>query len=608
MGIIKLLDDLTTNQIAAGEVVERPSSVVKELCENSLDANSTNVYTEIKNGGITSISVTDNGCGMDSEDIKKAFLRHSTSKINNVSDFETLTSMGFRGEALASIAAVSRINIKSRRPGEENGYFLKLEAGKIADEGCIGCSTGTKIEVENLFFNTPARYKFLKKDYTEASYISDIIERFVMARPDVSFYLTNNSKEVIHSPGNNDLKSAVFSVYGKKITDELLEVSYKNENIKIYGFAGTPTIARNNRNHQSVFVNNRYVKSPVVVKAVEDAYKTLLMKGKFPFCVIKIEISPSLVDVNVHPRKIQVKFGDESSIYRNVYHALKNAVDKHVNKKSVEYSDYDKIPENEQASKKIEQRPADEYDRTQYREEKALEKEYIEPEQTRFKTDDSNAKGNDYEERDNSNTITEEISTDPEIISEDMKYLGSLFNTYLLFEKDEKLIIIDQHAAHERILFEKLLKISSNDKIVSQSLISPEIAELTTNEMLLFKDKRDIFEKLGFECEEFADKSVIIRAIPLGDDSINPDRAFKAALDSLADKNSDDSEIIRETLYSIACKAAVKAHDKLQPPEIKSLLEEMAKTSRSSYCPHGRPCTKIIEKKEIEKWFKRIIS
>jgi len=629
MGIIKILDTLTANQIAAGEVVERPYSVVKELCENSLDAGAGSIYVNIKNGGISLINVTDNGCGMDSIDLKSSFLRHATSKINSVYDFDNISTMGFRGEALASIASVSRIKIKSKRSQDETGYFLELEAGKIISEGPAACSDGTSIIVESLFFNTPARYKFLKKDFTEASYIADIIERMVLARPDVSFYLNNNGKEILHSPGNNDLKSAIFSVYGKNITDSLIPVSYEGKDAAIYGFAGSPSISRKNRQHQSVFINNRYVKSNIVTAACEEAYKTVLMKGKYPFFVLKINVNPATIDVNVHPQKTQIKFNNESEIFRAVFHAVKNAVLSDTGGTIPFNNNYKKEEENQLTNINNPDNSNKSEDKNiingnngnnesnnkdfvvnkssnQEQDEKTLQLKENKP-SFDFTRSGEQVEIDQTPEKESLNIETnKEHSFFIKTFSE-MKYIGTLFNLYLIFEYNNEMVIIDQHAAHERILFEKLLQMQKNKKIISQNLLSPQIVELTSNETMILNENLELFESLGFDCEIFGTKSVIIRSVPLGGKEIDPEKAFKSVIDDLSKFKGQREDFIDEALYTIACKAAVKANDKLSRPEIEGLVEDMKNTIRSSRCPHGRPSFVKIGKKDIEKWFKRIV-
>jgi DNA mismatch repair protein MutL len=720
MSVIKILDSLTANQIAAGEVVERPSSVVKELCENSLDAGASVVSVMIKNGGISLIQVIDNGTGMEPSDVEVAFLRHSTSKLNSVMDFNNITTMGFRGEALASIAAVSRIQIKSKQIKAEQGYMAELEAGEITSKGLIGCPNGTNITVESLFFNTPARYKFLKKDSTEGSYIADIMERFVLSRPDVSFYFNNNGQEIIHSPGNNDLKSAIFSVYGKNITNSLIYVSYIDEGVTVNGFVGKPEICRKNRQHQSVFINHRYVKSNTVTAALEEAFKTLLMKGNYPFCVLNIEISPALVDVNVHPQKTQVKFSNESDVFRAVFHAVRsvissdssaielktsddknditidntdskrnsdvnsstrsndgsfsskgnesnnsNNIDKNTYSNETKYSNNNSnntsnnnINNNGNSNFKpgtesdISQKNAAIHYETNDSEENKLladkgslkSMSVKEPDKPVYNADDQNQNLQDESQQsddlskseqtdyfnyvqqngdfskseqtidgsqnslgENENSASSEQITMGKDYMSKMKFIGSLFNTYLLFEYANEMIIIDQHAAHERIIYERLLEMQENHINPAQVLLSSVIVDLTAHEVYIVDENIDLLYKLGFECESFGSQSIILRSVPLDTESIDPASAFKAVLDTISKPNLNPDKIFSEALYTVACKAAIKANDKLDPQEVFELITQMQEVDRSTHCPHGRPSIVKIPKKDVEKWFKRIV-
>ncbi|MHB1452572.1 MAG: DNA mismatch repair endonuclease MutL [Saccharofermentanales bacterium] len=607
MSTIKILDTITANQIAAGEVVERPASVVKELVENSLDAGASVVMISIQNGGITAIEVSDNGCGMDAEDVRLAFLRHSTSKLTSVDDFNRITTMGFRGEALASIASVSKVTLKSKRIQADNGYMVALEGGIITAENSIGINEGTGIIVESLFYNTPARYKFLKKDSLEASYVTDIVERFVLARPDVSFKLYINKAEILHSPGNNDLKSAIFSIYGKAITDSILPINYESGNLKISGYTGKPEISRKTRQHQSIFVNQRYIKSSAITSAIEEAYKTLLMKGQFAFCVLNIDVPPSLVDVNVHPQKTTVKFWNEGDVFKTVMYAIKEAIDGKItipaisNPTAVQSADefaYTGIPAEADAVALNE--PAAEYKQTSLPmtgnpQEVRFSQNVLQPEESGSET---------MKPAGSNKSIIDEAVFDS---LSDMKFSGTLFNTYLLFESGDSIILIDQHAAHERILFEEMLDVYQNKKLQPQVLLTPEIIEIAQSEMHLINDNDEILKSLGFECEPFGIKSVLLRTIPLGSTLLNPVNALRSVLDYLISESLDEKISISNVLYSMACKAAVKAHDRLKPEEIQKLVHKLSIISRNTHCPHGRPISVKVSKYEIEKWFKRVV-
>ena len=620
MSNIKILDPFTANQIAAGEVVERPASVVKELCENALDAGASVISITIQNGGIVSISVVDNGTGMDREDAKVAFLRHATSKLNSIMDFDTIKTMGFRGEALASIASVSKITLKTKQQGSADGTIVKISDGNIIEHGPVGCPEGTNILVEYLFYNTPARYKFLKKDSTEASYITDIIERFVLARPDVSFRLTQNNQEVIHSPGNNDLKSAIFSIYGKTITQGLIPVSYQSEHVKVDGFAGKPEIGRNTRVNQSIFVNNRYIKSKIIAASIEESYKTLMMKGKFAFCVLNITVNPSQVDINVHPQKTEVKFWNDSEIFRSVLHAIKDSLSEGITIPDVCHGDGPIGTVNFTGNTDINK---SESVNTQATNQFPLFEQDKENPELLLQEDPFSIKGKSQENSQNISDLQYDsipVCADAkEYVQEEQpdlkvnelfnaRYIGSLFNTYLILELDQNLIMIDQHAAHERILFEKLVSKYRNKMPIAQHLLTPELIELTAHEIILVNEHIEILSKIGFECEIFGAKTVVLRTVPLDSKVLDIKSAFRAVLDSLSNSLLDLDDQISNAFYSIACKAAVKAHDSLKDLEISHLLEQLQQIPNPTHCPHGRPIVLKMSKYEIEKSFKRIVT
>lgn len=661
MSNIKILDPFTANQIAAGEVVERPASVVKELCENSLDAGASTISIHIQNGGIASISVIDNGCGMDKDDAKTAFLRHATSKLNTVQDFDTIQTMGFRGEALASIAAVSKVTLKTKQIGSPEGTLVRIEDGNIIEHAPVGCTEGSGILIESLFYNTPARYKFLKKDSTEGSYITDIIERFILARPDVSFRYIQNNQEILHSPGNNDLRSAIFSIYGKTVTQGLIPVSFQSEHITISGFIGKPEICKNTRQYQSIFINHRYVKSKTISAALEEGYKTLLMKGKFAFCVLNLSILPALVDVNVHPQKTEVKFWNDQEVFLAVLHAVKEAISSGLDIAGIVHDEKSPSAEKINETKnEIKNEIKSETSNFVTLSEIIEKKDAMDGNNVNAGKDASipyPAKGEDTAPKpvilnetpalfqptldhyanmvpdpnvttvQNASAI-QKVASDQNMIPDqrvkasepqqtavtvnelaNAKYIGTLFQTYLLLELDQNMIVIDQHAAHERILFEKLVAGYRNHVMISQPLLDPVILELTAHEIVAVKDQLDILTRLGFECEIFGNQSIIFRAVPFDDTDIDLQQTIKSILDSLPDKIQYHSEEeISSAFYTIACKAAVKANDLLDPIEIEHLLSELQKIPNPTHCPHGRPVLLKMSKYEIEKSFKRIVT
>ena len=545
--------------------------------------------------------------------------------------------MGFRGEALASIAAVSKITLRTKQIGSSEGSIIRIDDGAIVEHGPAGCPEGTSILVEYLFYNTPARYKFLKKDTTEGSYITDIIERFILARPDVSFRLIQNSQEILHSPGNNDLKSAIFSVYGKSVTQSILPISYQTDRITIDGFVGKPEIGRNTRQNQSVFVNQRYVKSKTITAAVEEGYKTLLMKGKFAFCVINVTLSPALIDVNVHPQKTEVKFWNDQEIFLAVLHAIKEALSAgitiqdivHEEKKtsnafkSKSESESESEADSAVASKSVTDSTAG----YQY----PIQQEIQEPSSVLTIKEDSfltikeesfhplnySVKGEPSQLSESSGAAAMKLNMGlPLPDSIDIKvnelskarYIGVLFHTYLLLELDGNMVLIDQHAAHERILFEKLVVKYKSKNPIAQPLLAPEIIELAAHETAFVRDHLEILTKIGFECEVFGTQSIVLRTVPLGIKEINIKETFQSVLDVLKAPVHNDEDNISDAFYSIACKAAVKAHDTLDELEVRHLLEELQQIPNPTHCPHGRPVLLKISKYEIEKDFKRIVT
>ncbi len=641
MGNIILLDEITANKIAAGEVVERPASVVKEMIENSIDAKATNITVEIENGGISKIKIIDNGTGIAVDDIEIAFERHSTSKIRSALDLDSISTLGFRGEALASISSVSKVDLVSKEKDKEQGMFVRVEGGRLIETRPIGCPTGTTFIVSELFYNTPARYKFLKKDTTEASYVLDIVNRVALAREDISFKFINKGKTVLHTPGNGDLKSTIFSIYGKDVSDNILEVDYEDEGIKIRGFIGKPEIARGTRNQQSLYLNRRYIKSKIVLRAVEEAYKTFLMKGKYPFYVLNIEIDPLLVDVNVHPSKMEVRFSDEQKIFRSIYNAVNGVL---LNKST--YRELPKIKREKETDKYVQSTfIGKSFDDKINRDEKLIEemiRENLEKNRVRFeKTEDPKKNEDtkdyvDYESNKNENTkdyvnerqakIEEQVieskeeqttKLGDEILEEKDQYvtnnllidciiIGQLFRTYILLQRGDDFYIIDQHAAHERVMFEKLRESYKKNENMTQELIEPIIIEMQTNEIKMILENQDKIKRIGFMVEEFGKNTLIIRGVPAFSDQENIKKYFLETVDKLI-LSDNDVDKVDETLYNIACKSAIKAHKKMDIREIKELLSQLDRLKNPFTCPHGRPTAIKLTKYEIEKMFKRIV-
>lgn len=574
MSKIHVLTADVSNKIAAGEVVERPASAVKELIENAVDAGATAITVEVKNGGISYIRVTDNGSGMEYDDAITAFLRHATSKISNEGDLEHISTLGFRGEALASIAAVSHIELMTKTENND-GVYVELDAGEIVRNEAVGCPIGTTIVVKNLFYNTPARMKFLKKDKTETGYISDIVERLVLSNPHVSLKYIVDGKEQLFFGGDGELKSCVYSVYGRDYAKAVAEIGRNTNNINVSGLVGKAEVSRGNRSFQSFFVNGRYVKNRALTYSAEAAYKNILMTGKFPFFVIHINIPFEVVDINVHPTKQEVKFADERAVCDEVYWAIKSALTESAN---------------------------------------VVRQDIITSRQPTFKVPvfENNIKQMPISllQPVRQNTMAEAPVPFVSVVEEEppamqnYKIVGQLFDTFIIIEIENKIILIDQHAAHERMLYEKLLVSKGQKQISSQILLSPVALTFSPKEFSLLKEKIDLFSDLGFEIEDFGNNAILIRQTPieLGEDGL------KSLIIELLCKTGSNMSSNREDemLYTIACKAAVKANRKLQEREINALIDDVLRTDGVNTCPHGRPLMITITRYELEKMFKRV--
>lgn len=657
MGIIHILDSEISNKIAAGEVVERPSSVVKELVENSIDAKSTHITVEIKNGGATYIRVTDNGCGMSEEDAKICFLRHATSKIKSEEDLDAIYTLGFRGEAMSSIGAVANVTLNTKRREDNEGIKVSCKGGEIISSEIAGTPDGTSIVVEDLFYNTPARRKFLKKDATEAGYITDIITKFIFAHPEISFRFIVNDKEKLYSAGDNSLLNAVYTVYGKDYAKHMREVSYNDGNITVTGLTGTGNVSRPNRNYQSFFVNRRYIKSPLVIRAVEEAYKNQVMIGKFPVVILNIEVNAELIDINVHPTKLEVKFSNERDIYHTVYYGIKNALYEEANvpevkreesfkrdnaKEQLYISDMVKdLPKKLETKEKkplsvaeITKRP----ESTMYNPKENPFIEKTETQKSKIKTVFENQKIDIKEDVPKKNAYVpngfsrlvaepkkEEVIIMPQIkeestfeikeektenvfVDEYFTIIGQIFNTYIIAEKNDEMLIIDQHAAHERLKYEELKKDLQNKEIFSQMLIEPVIVNMTGEEYGAFDTHKEIFFEMGFECDDFGDNAVIIRSVPGETDLGETEDLFLSLVtEAMKSKKELITDKYQRLLYTIACKSAVKANWKMSTDEMKTLVRNVLRLKNINTCPHGRPIIITMSKKEIEKEFGRIV-
>lgn len=664
MGKIIILDENTANKIAAGEVIERPASVIKELVENSIDAGATSINVEIRNGGISFIRVIDNGSGLAEDDVGIAFERHATSKIRRADDLESISSMGFRGEALASIAAVSTVQLSTRVKSAVQGVSIEVKGGCIMDVKPTGCPIGTTITVKELFFNTPARYKFLKKDSTEAGYTADVLTRIALGYPDISFKLVSNGTVLLHTPGNGDLKSAVFSVYGAETAKQLIEVHSDDGRVQISGYIGKAELSRSNRNHQSVYINRRYIRSKTITAALDAAYTTFLMKNKYAFALMDIRLNPACVDVNVHPSKMEVKFSSEQDIYKAVYHAVNSSLlSQSTIKKLPSYDKVDKTAYNfnesekqvytqqdfEWVKKELDQKRADAIaDKMEYYGDKSIacdrgtpeefgisdkggingEPRIIADSKIKYASTNEDSKtylkntGTDSPDADTESINVNVISHDSEMNSSNdsaekmihlnlfkgTRIIGQAFSTYILLERDDELFLLDQHAAHERIRYEELKEAFAKNEPISQILMSVIPVQLTGSEYQFALNDAPFFEKLGFTYESFGTNSIILRTVPFDEKGLDIKAVFLEILDFVMNgSNGEMNTIADETLYTMACKSAVKAHKKLDEIEIEALLDKLASLENPYTCPHGRPAILKLRRYELEKLFKRIV-
>lgn len=640
MGDIVLLDDLTINKIAAGEVIERPANVVKELVENSIDAKATSISVDIENGGISYIRITDNGKGIAPDDVEIAFERHATSKIRSANDLIKVSTMGFRGEALASIAAIAKVELITKTKDRDTGTRVLVEGGKIIEKEECGAPNGTTITIRELFFNTPVRYKFLKKDFTEGGYIEDAVSRIALIHPEISFRMTNNKKEIIRTSGNNDMKSVVYNIYGKDIAQNLVDINLEYENMKVTGVAGKPEIARSNRANQLFYINGRYIKDKILSAATEEAYRTLIPHGKFGFCIINIDMNPEMVDVNVHPAKLEVRFSEEGKVFKAVNAAIKNALLKQDITRESTIDEEDKKEEVLEEKKKtgglfdifkskssiidfpkksekvIDETKELKEDKEEYKIAEVVERKEI-PETTVVEKnviideDNKTILESDIEESDISKpqenifeniAIVEEKADIPEY-----KILGAAFKTYILLELDEDVYILDQHAAHERVLYEKVKEnfYKAGGKDV-QMLLLPDILELSKRDMRIVKDNLNLFEQSGFSLEEFGDNTIKITGVPIICFDMDTKSLFMDIIDGIDFTNRTTKQDVEEKFIStVACKAAVKANMSLEESEIRGLLDQLLVLDNPFTCPHGRPTAIRITKTEIEKKFGR---
>lgn len=640
---IAILNQETIDKIAAGEVVERPCSVVKELVENAIDAGSTAITVEINEGGISFIRITDNGCGIERDQVAVAFYRHSTSKIRSAEDLLTVKSLGFRGEALSSISAVARVELITKTYDELTGTRYVIEGSKELSNEEIGAPDGTTFIVKDLFYNVPARRKFLKTAQTEGSYISDMVEKLALSHPDISFKFINNNQTKLHTSGNGNRKDIIYHIFGREISSSLLEVKHECEYFKVEGFIGKPVITRGNRNYENYFINGRYVKSNILSRAIEEAYKSFLMQHQYPFTVLYFTFFSEL-DVNVHPTKMELRFDNNNEIYvelcDTIYAILSHKemipevpVDSTPAPKKIVHEYKEPIPEPFEKRRINEVRAAE--SRSVYGQsvtsaaKTPAVNEQLTDNTSKLQTAKASAAalvagtGNSVELAPETSTAYEPAQVvtgtqqtlgdyDKVFLTESSKkqfsIIGQLFKTYWLIEFEDKLYIIDQHAAHEKVLYEKTMARLANKDFTSQRISPPIVMTLDARECEMLEKYRPQIEQFGYEVEHFGGKEYMISAIPDNLFNIDMKDLFIEMLDDFSNATGRQTpDIITEKVASMSCKAAVKGNDKLTLPEINKLIDELLSLDNPYNCPHGRPTIISMSKYEIEKKFKRIV-
>lgn len=626
---INVLSEETIDKIAAGEVVERPASIVKELLENSIDAGATAVTVEIKEGGISFIRITDNGSGIEKEDIPKAFLRHATSKITDASDLSSVLSLGFRGEALSSIAAIAQVELMTKTKESLIGTRYVIEGAKEIEMNDIGVPGGTTIIVRNIFFNTPVRRKFLKSAITEGNYVAEVCEHIALSRPDISIKFIAGGQVKFHTSGSGDLKELIYRLFGKDVAGEVIPINYEGRDIKVTGYLGKPVLNRSTRNYENYFINGRYIKSKVIANAVEEGYREYLMQHKFPFLIINLEMDTTKVDVNVHPTKMDVRFSDEQWITDMLSSAVKGCLqvremipDAVLTEEKEELERITSAPEPYEDARIAEKKkeildrlvgystPQSNVDDVMHREaiksviEEAVHEadRPLRPERNVIKSSqaivvDTAIQMNLFEDK----LLTMDAMSDYRII-------GQVFDTYWLIECKDKLMVMDQHAAHEKVKYEALIRQMKDSQIASQMLNPPIVISLSPSELSTLLEYKEHFNKVGFEIDEFGGMEIKLMSIPMDLYGKNPKELFLEILDELSEGHVRGvPEVINEKIASMACKAAVKGNNSMTEDEVWALLEELLKLDNPYNCPHGRPTIFTMSKYEMEKRFKRIV-
>lgn len=604
MNEIEVLDQQTIDKIAAGEVVERPSSIVKELVENSIDAGATAVTVEITDGGKKLIRITDNGGGMDKSQVPLAFLRHATSKIRKVEDLQHIVSLGFRGEALSSIAAVAQVEMITKTPVALSGVRYVINGGVEESLEDMGAPDGTTFLVRNLFYNTPARSKFLKSDATEGNYISTLMEQLALSHPEISFKYIQNKQVKLHTSGNYSVKDVIYNIYGKEITRSLIQVSYKNDFMSMEGFVGKPEISRGNRSFENYCINGRYVKNSIISRGIEDAYKGFLMQHKFPFVVLHIQMEGNDLDVNVHPSKMEVRFARGMEVYDAVYQTVHQALTTREMIPDVPFGKEEKQEHEKPVSPVV--RPED------------IPEPFEKTRRAPFTREEENlftgtlSQREEKERKDQKEQVKEEHEEYKMLLSPASrsrhKLIGQLFDTYWLVQFEDRFFIIDQHAAHEKIYYERFVKAFREQTIQSQYLSPPLVVSLNLQEEQLLKANEQYFRDFGFEIEPFGGKEYCISAVPINLYGLTEEGVFLEMLDQLStDQDKDPMGVFASRLATMACKAAVKGNHQMSVEEADSLIDELLTLDNPYHCPHGRPVIISMTKTELEKKFKRIV-
>ncbi|WP_296078747.1 DNA mismatch repair endonuclease MutL [uncultured Eubacterium sp.] len=634
MSQINILPKEVYQLIAAGEVVERPSSVVKEMIENSVDAGAKNITVEIKNGGSTYIRITDDGCGIARSEVKKVFISHATSKIKVSDDLDKIGTLGFRGEAMASISAVAKVQLLTRTADEEIGTRYEIAGGQELDFSDAGCPVGTTIVVADIFFNTPARMKFLKKDVTEANAVAGVVERIAVSHPEISFRFIRDGKQTLITSGNGDLKSTIYSVFGKEFANSLIPVDYEINNMRVSGFVTKPSMSRKSRGMQFFFINSRLVKSQTAMAALEQAYRNSIMVGKFPGCVLNIECNSSFVDVNVHPAKIEVRFANEKPVFELVYYGVKNAIETLDTPKEAHFSaprptqttvngkiDFFKSKEETptQIQFKQESNPDDFWrvaapDVLREKSPKTEEEQnYVEESTTTAKLDlnkftkpsvsNEQQASREPETQEQPKPLPKQKKTESVEVP-DFRLVGEIFKTYIIIEMDGACYMIDKHAAHERMNFEAL---KASTQIASQVLLSPVAVRLSREEYNAVLSNLDLYSKCGFAIEDFGNSTVLVRECPSILDGEDVSGLVEETAAKLLEGKTDITpEQMDWIFHSTSCRAAVKAGDKTSPYEMKLFVKKLLANPNIRYCPHGRPVMIKLSKYDIEKQFGRI--